>query len=132
MGALAQSFGMMQGLRYRGRVRDALERVRAIDPSWQQGSADRALGWWYHRVPGLFGGSEERAEKHLRQALTYNPHSTATLYFLAEVLLERDKDEEARRMLQRVLDAPLDPDWTPEDRDFKAKAKARLAEMDGR
>jgi tetratricopeptide (TPR) repeat protein len=131
MGALAQSFGMMQGLRYRGRVRDALERVRAIDPSWQQGSADRALGWWYHRVPGLFGGSEERAEQHLRQALTYNPHSTATLYFLAEVLLERDKDEEARQMLQRVLDAPLDPDWTPEDRDFKAKAKARLANLEG-
>ena len=97
----------------------------AIDPAWQQGSADRALGWWYHRVPRLFGGSESRAETHLRQALTYNDASTATLYFLAEVLLERSKGIEARALLQRVIDAPLDPDWTPEDRDFKKKAAAR-------
>src|SRR5262245_38314658 len=67
MGALAESFGAMQGLKYRGRIKAALERVLAIDPAWQQGSADRALGWWYHRVPGLFGGSESQAETHLRQ-----------------------------------------------------------------
>ncbi len=129
MGALAESFGMTQGLKYRGRIKSALERVLAIDASWQQGSADRALGWWYHRVPGLFGGSEERAEQHLRRALTYNPQSTATLYFLAEVLLERGKREEGRAMLQRTLDAPLDPDWTPEDEDFKRKTRARLGEL---
>lgn len=132
MGALAESFGLMQGLRYRGRVRDALERARAIDPAWQQGSADRALGWWYHKVPGLFGGSEERAEMHLRRALTYNPHSTATLYFLAEVLLERGKNAEGRDTLRQVLDATPDPDWTPEDQAFKAKARTRLAALERR
>jgi len=129
MGALAESFGAMQGLKYRGRIKDALERVLAIDPAWQQGSADRALGWWYHRVPRLFGGSESSAETHLRKALTYNQASTATLYFLGEVLLGRDKRTEARAVLQRVIDAPLDPDWMPEDRDFKKKAAARLATL---
>ena len=129
MGALAESFGAMQGLKYRGRIKNALERALAIDPAWQQGSADRALGWWYHRVPRLFGGGESSAETHLRQALTYNQASTATLYFLGEVLLERGKRTEARAMLQRVGDAPLDPDWTPEDRDFKKKAAARLATL---
>ena len=39
-----------------------------------------------------------------------------------EVLLERGKKDEARKTLQQVLDAPLDPDWTPEDKDFKSKA----------
>ena len=129
MGALAESFGAMQGLKYRGRIKAALERVLAIDAAWQQGSADRALGWWYHRVPRLFGGSESRAESHLRQALTYNDASTATLYFLGEVLIERGKRAEARAMLQRVIDAPLDPDWTPEDRDFKKKAATRIATL---
>ena len=66
---------------------------------------------------------------HLRRALGYNPQSTATLYFLAEVLLERDKADDARTMLQRTLDAPLDPDWAPEDQSFKAKATARLAAL---
>ena len=78
----------------------------AIDPAWQQGSADRALGWWYHKVPGLFGGSEAKAEEHLRKALTYNPHSTATLFFLAEVVVERGRKADARTLLQQVLDAP--------------------------
>jgi len=126
MGALAESFGLTQGLKYRGRIKTELERVVAIDEPWLQGSADRALGWWYHRVPGLFGGSEATAEERLRRALTYNPVSTATLYFLGEVLLERGKTAEARATFQRVLDAPLDPDWTPEDKEFKDKARARL------
>lgn len=129
MGALAESFGMWQGLKLRGRIKDALERVLKIDPAFQQGSADRALGWWYHKVPGMFGGSEEQAEVHLRKALAYNPKSTVSLYFLAEVLLERGKKADALAMLQQVLDAPLDPDWGPEDRSFKATAAQRLKEI---
>jgi tetratricopeptide (TPR) repeat protein len=126
MGALAESFGMGQGLKYRGRIRDELQRVLAIDPGWQQGSADRALGWWYHKVPGLFGGSEKKAEEHLRKALAFNPRSTASLYFLAEVLLEAGKKADAKAMYQKVLDVTADPDWGPEDRDFKAKAAAKI------
>jgi tetratricopeptide (TPR) repeat protein len=126
MGALAESFGLGQGLKYRGRIRDELQRVLAMDPAWQQGSADRALGWWYHMVPGLFGGSEKKAEEHLRKALSFNPKSTATLYFLAEVLLEAGKKADAKAMFQQVLDVPDDPDWIPEDRDFKQKAAAKL------
>jgi hypothetical protein len=129
MGALAESGGMWQGLKLRGRIRDALERVLKIDPAFQQGSADRALGWWYHKVPGMFGGSEDKAEAHLRKALAYNPKSTVTLYFLAEVLLERGRKADALAMLQQVLDAPLDPDWAPEDRGFKATAARRLKEL---
>ncbi len=131
MGALAESYGLMQGIKYRGRVKSELETVQKIDESWQQGSADRALGWWYHRVPSLFGGSESKAETLLRKSLTYNPQSTVSLYFLGEVLIDRGKKDEARETLQRVLDAPLDPDWTPEDRDFKRKAREALAKLSG-
>ncbi len=126
MGALAESFGLWQGLKYRGRIKDALERVLAIDPAWQQGSADRALGWWYFKVPGLFGGSRKKAEVHLRRALGYNPTSTVTLFFLAEVLADDGRRTEARALYQQVLDAPLDPEWAPEDRSFKALAAERL------
>ena len=129
MGALAESYGLSQGIKYRGRIKNELETVLKMGEAWQQGSADRALGWWYHRVPGLFGGSEAKAETYLRKALDYNPQSTATLYFLSEVLIERGKKDEARRTLQQVLDAPLDPDWTPEDKDFKRKAQDGLNKL---
>src|SRR5437588_6530 len=66
-------------------------------------------------------------ERHrLRASLQYNAHSTASHFFLAEVLLDEGRNDEARAELQQVIDAPLDPDWGPEDRDFKTKARALL------
>ena len=129
MGALAESFGLRQGLKYRGDIRTELETVLRLDPAFQQGSADRALGRWYYKVPGLFGGSSKESEAHLRKSLAYNPNSTASLYFLAETLIAEKKKDEARAALQKVLEAPLDPDWTPEDREFKQKAQSLLASV---
>ena len=129
MGALAESFGMRQGLKYRGPIKEALLEVLALQPEFQKGSADRALGRWYHKVPGLFGGSQEKSEQHLRKSLTYDANSTASHFFLAETLVERGRKAAAREELQKVLDAPLDPEWTPEDREFKEKAKALLARL---
>jgi len=126
MGALAESFGMRQGLKYRGPIKDALLTVLKLDPAFQQGSADRALGRWYYKVPGLFGGSNKKSEEHLRRSLTYAPQSTASHFFLADTLFDLDRDAEARAELQQVLDAPIAPGWEPEDREFKAKAMQRL------
>jgi hypothetical protein len=127
MGALAESFGLRQGIKYRGQIKEALLTVLKIDPAFQGGSADRALGRWYYKVPGLFGGSNQKSEAHLRQSLTYAPQSTASHFFLAETLFDLGRDAEARAELQKVIDAPTDPDWAPEDREFKEKARARLA-----
>ena len=115
----------------RSDIKEELLTVLKIDPAFQQGSADRALGRWYYKVPGLFGGSDEKAVEHLRKSLTYNPQSTASLYFLAEALIELDREDEARETLQKLLDAPVHPDWAPEDREFKKKAEALLKELDG-
>jgi len=126
MGELANSFGVRQGIKYRTPIRESLETVLRLDPTFQQGSADRALGRYYFKVPRLFGGSHKLSEQHLRASLTYNPQSTSSLYFLGELLLDEGRKDEARAMLQRVLDAPIDPDWAPEDREFKEKAKQLL------
>lgn len=126
MGRLAESHGLMQGLKYRGRVKEGLERVVAIDRGWEQGSADRALGLWFFKVPRLFGGNRAKAEEHLRRALTFNPKSTATLFYLSEVLNASGKKEEATRLLKETLEVPLDPEWAPEDREFRRLAEARL------
>jgi hypothetical protein len=129
MGALAESFGIMQGLKYRSKIKSDLETVLGMNPAWQQGSADRALGRWYAKVPGLFGGSDAEAEKHYRASLKYNANSTASLFFLAELLLDHKRRPEARTLLQQIVDAPLDPEWAPEDREFKSKARALIATL---
>lgn len=129
MGALAESFGLRQGLKYRGAIRDALVTVLSLDAAFQQGSADRALGRWYFKVPGLFGGSKRKSEEHLRRSLTYNANSIASRFFLAETLLALDRKAEAIAELQRVIDTPPDPAWIPEDRDFKQQAQRLLTTL---
>jgi tetratricopeptide (TPR) repeat protein len=129
MGTLAESYGMRQGLKYRGAIKDALETVLRLDPAFLQGSADRALGRWYHKVPGLFGGSKRKAEEHLRRSLMYDPNSTASHFFLAELLFDMDRDADAVSELETVIALPINPEWAPEDREFKQKAADRLAKV---
>jgi len=127
MGALAEAFGIRAGLKYRKPIKDALEIVLRLDATFLDGSADRALGRWYQQVPGLFGGSRSKAEEHLKASLTYKGDGTASYFFLAELYLDDGRRAEARRALQQVLEAPLHPDWTPEDQEFKDRARRLLA-----
>jgi tetratricopeptide (TPR) repeat protein len=131
MGALAESFGLRQGIRYRTPIRESLERALKIDPAYLDGSADRALGRWYYKVPGLFGGDKRKSETHLRKALTYNPNSIITHLFLAETLIELDRPADARKELEAALAAPISENWAPEDRRFKAQAKVLLSRLRG-
>jgi tetratricopeptide (TPR) repeat protein len=126
MGELAESYGLRQGIKYRGAIKDALETVLRIDPAFQDGSADRALGRWYYKVPGLFGGSKTKSEEHLRKSLTYDPNSSASHFFLAETLFELKRDRDAVDELKKVIASPLNPQWEPEDREFKEQAERRL------
>ena len=127
MGALAESFGLGQGIKYRGAIKETLETVLKLDPKFQQGSADRALGRWYFKVPGFWGGSKKKSEEHLRKSLTYNPNSHSSRFFLAETLFSMGRDDEAVEELKAILAAPIDPDWAPEDREFKQKARELLS-----
>ncbi len=129
MGALAESFGLRQGIRFRGAIRDALETVLQLDPGFQQGSADRALGRWYFKVPELFGGDKRKSEAHLRKALAYNGQSVITRLFLAETLIALNRKDEARRELEAAIAAPDDPEWIPEDRVFREQARRLLATL---
>jgi tetratricopeptide (TPR) repeat protein len=127
MGALAESYGLRQGMKYRKPIREALESVLRLDPAFEQGSADRALGRWYYKVPGLFGGDRKKSEEHLRKALSYNPKSVITHLFLAETLVDLGRKAEAIKELEAAIAAPEDPEWAPEDRRFKEQAKQLLA-----
>ncbi len=126
MGALAEGFGLRTGLKYRGAIKKALETARAIDPAYLHGAADRALGRWYSKVPRLFGGSDAKSVEHLERSLTYAPASIASRFFLADTLRQMNRPDDARRELEAVVAAPHDPDWIPEEREFKQRARRLL------
>lgn len=129
MGALAEAHGLRQGIKYRGAIKTALEAALEAQPSYLDGSPDRALGRWYYKVPGLFGGDMKKSEAHLRKALTYKPDSVISLLFLGETLVELGRKAEARATLQAALDAPNAPDWVPEDTRFKVQARQLLSRL---
>lgn len=129
MGAMAESFGLRAGVRYRSPVKRALETVLSIAPAYQEGSADRALGRWYLKVPGFLGGSRSQAVAHLRRSLTYDPTNAASHFFLFETYLAMGRKDDARESLRRVLDAPEPPEWGPEVREFKQRARMELARI---
>jgi hypothetical protein len=129
MGGFAELKGIRAGLKYRKPVRDNLEKVLAIDPAFQKGSADRALGRWYYKVPGLFGGSKTKSVQHLRASLGHHPQSIASRYFLAETLESMNRDAEAIAALKQIETLTVDPEWAPEDREFKLKARTLLTRL---
>jgi hypothetical protein len=132
MGRIAEQGGLRMGLRYRTPVRQHLERVLALDPAFQKGSADRALGRWYYRVPGLFGGSKRKSEEHLRKSLAYYPPSISSRMFLAETLESLHRRAEAIALLKEIEALPVDPEWAPEDTVFKKQARELRARLGGR
>jgi tetratricopeptide (TPR) repeat protein len=129
MGGLAELKGLRAGLKYRAQIRQNLEKVLALDPAFQKGSADRALGRWYYLVPGLFGGSNKKSEEHLRRSLAYHPQSIASRYFLAETYDDMGRKADAIRTLREIDTMDIDPEWAPEDTEFKQKARTLLAKL---
>jgi len=128
MGARAESSGVA-GLRYRKPIKTELEIVLRLDPSFLEGSADRALGRWYQEVPRLLGGSRKQAEEHLKAALKYKNDSAITHYFLADLYADGGRVDDARAEVQKALEAPIDPEWVPEDQEWKMKARQLLTTL---
>ena len=127
MGTLAESSGFA-GLKYRKAIKSELETVLRLNAAFLDGSADRALGRWYHKVPRLFGGNHKQAEEHLKASLNYKDRGV-THYFLAELYADDGRAAEARAEIQKVLDTPIDPEWVPEDQEWKLKARALLSTL---
>ena len=93
-------------------------------------SAESALGRWYFEVPSWgFGGSHSKAKDLLRAVIARHPDNQTALSFLADVLIDEGKKDEAMALLRRVIAAPVDPDWIPEHDDYVAKATARLTNL---
>ena len=82
-----------------------------------------------HTVPGIAGGSDDRAEKALKEVLARDPHVPSTMMIMARLKRDQGKADEARQWAQRTLDekAPtLKNDWRKFD---VPDAKKLLAEL---
>lgn len=127
MACVGRTRGVMNSLFMLGDLRKNLNAVIALNPSGHY--ARNTLAEIDHAVPGLAGGSDDRAEKALTDVLARDPHVTSTVFLLARLKKDQGKDAEARALCQRILDekAPtLKNDWRKFD---VPDAKKMLAEL---
>lgn len=115
-GRWGQTKGVVRSLFLLPDVREAIRRTLELDPTLPQVYA--LAGNVDYEVPGIFGGSLERAEAHFRKGLGIDPRFATLRVGLAKVLRRQGRVPEARRELRAVLDetAPTNPaEWAMKD-----------------
>jgi len=127
MGKWGEVRGLLKSLSQVKPMRDHLEAARSIDPRYYYGGPDRVLGRLYFKAPAVVSiGNKKKAEEHLRRSLAMFPDYSLTLLYLAEVLIDAGKDQEARSLLERLLSLEPMPGFEQELETDKEAARELL------
>lgn len=128
LASIGRTKGVMNSLFMLPDLRKGLNRVLAIDPNHKL--ARNTLGEIDHAVPGLAGGSDERAEKAYLENLRRDPDFTTSMVLLAELYRDQGKEDEAKKWAQKVLTTSRSStpnDWRKFD---KPDARKLLQELE--
>jgi Tfp pilus assembly protein PilF len=74
-----------------------------LNANYAEGSAYLALGELDRQVPGLFGGDLKRSINRLETGVKVAPQNLEMKYVLAQAYQEAKRIEDARRMLNEVI-----------------------------
>ncbi len=126
--------GKNGGLSALGKVKKArklLLQAEKINPDALHGSIYTSLGSLYYQVPGwpLGFGDDDQAEEYLKKALAMNPEGIDPNYFYGDFLIEEGKYKEARKYLNKALNAAPRPARPVADKGRRAEIKAKLKKI---
>lgn len=128
-GEYADMKGAMESLGLVKTIRKEFEAALAIDPMYQDGAAYLALGQIDISLPRLFGGNEKRGIDRLEQGLKAAQNNAEIKIALAEVYDKKGRKDEAKSLLESVLNAK-DPARTPNEmEDLRNKARLLLGKI---
>lgn len=110
-------------------LKEKFEFALKLDPNHHY--ARDALAQVYYRVPGFMGGSDEKSEQMFREVLRRDPDFTPAKVHFATFLIEEDREDEAKVLLQQVRDAKrssVPHDWRKFNRPNAIAALKKLEE----
>jgi tetratricopeptide (TPR) repeat protein len=122
--------GIMNSLSLVDPIKEEMEKVNAIDETYEWGGGHRVLGRLYHKLPGAVGGSNEKSIEHLKRAVEIGGANLLNHIFLAEVYLDEGRKDEAKQVLQHVIDAPFQEERRSENEEEKAQAAELLETLE--
>jgi len=129
-GLFGQARGILQSLDLVDPMKAELEWVLKKDEKFEHAGAHRVLGRLYYKLPGIKGGDNDKAEKHLKRAIELAPANLLNYYYLAEIYAYTGRSKQAKETLDTMLKQPDDPRWLPENREQREDAKKLLAELE--
>lgn len=112
-------------------AKSILEESIAIDPKAANGNAHAILGALYAEVPGwpIAFGDKQEAKKHLDAALAIAPDDIDNNYFYGTYLLSEKKYDDAKKYLEKALNAKPRAGEAVADAGRKAEAKDALEKL---
>jgi tetratricopeptide (TPR) repeat protein len=125
LGELARQSPVTVGIKSVTDIQQAMNKVIELDPGYQAASAYDALAQIELKTT-MTGGKPEKAVELLEKALEIEKNNTNLCLHLAEAYLAVDKDAEARKQLDLVLQMKPNPDYVPEYNEDVSNAKKML------
>lgn len=101
LGSIVQMEGVMKALVKARRIKKANAKALAADGDFAPALVVEAR--FMADLPGIFGGSDERAEALFRKAIASDPHWETAYVELAAFLLKRKRPDEAKAFLDKLL-----------------------------
>ncbi|MFH1074364.1 MAG: TRAP transporter TatT component family protein [Candidatus Firestonebacteria bacterium] len=102
LGRCVQLKGVFNAIGSAGEIKKEFERTLELDPAHPL--AKVALANYYYQVPGLFGGSTEKAIELLKESMETHPNLTMAYVDLARVYKNQGKRKEALELLEKVIE----------------------------
>ncbi|MBU1156398.1 MAG: TRAP transporter TatT component family protein [Proteobacteria bacterium] len=125
-GVYGSAKGVMESLSLVDPIKKEMATVIELDPNYEAGGPYRVLGRLYFKLPGLFGGDNEKAVGYLKTAVEKGPNRYLNHIYLAEVYIDDDLGQEANQVLKVVIAGPVEPGLEPEDAEWKVQAQNLL------
>lgn len=127
-GVYGKAKGISKSLDLVDPIKELMKKVIAKDPAFEGGGAYRVLGRMYFKLPGLFGGDNDKSIEYLVLAVKQGPQHWLSHLYLAETYLDEDQDDKAKALLLQVVKGPPLPGHEPEYAEIKAEAEKLLKE----
>lgn len=128
IGLYSEGVGILTALSegLEGKFRSRLQAALRIDKDFLDGAPQVVWGRYFYKLPWPKRDIDESI-RVLSAAVKSHPHNLRARLYLADSLAENDKGDEAKKLDQAIVDAPLGED-PPEDKQVKAQAKKWLSQ----
>ena len=111
------------------RARRELQRAAAISENYHGAGPLRVLGRLHHKSPRILGGSRKQSRRYFDRALEIAPKNSVTLLYASELAIDCGERDRAERMLEKIIESPLDQEWEFENRRDRRLARELLERL---